>query len=436
MIAQPAAAANAGTVAGTGPGAGAGADSTGSSCAGSTNGDAFAQTLQALAAVAAGTPLASQAGDPLPGQAAGEASTTNPPAGEAALLDATRTPDTALGAPDARPTGASNSGNSAPQEANAGGTRASMAKDLLRLLLAKPLSALAADGAAPRAGTATAEEKDSGASNDGDAAPTASAAAPDSSTVATLLTQLPNPTPLPVTAKWNDSDAAKAVDERAAAPMRAPNAVATAKGAALVVEPHATALPTLARLGDAATAASTLAPQGSLADTPHPPRVVATSDTSIDTSGMAAALRAASAANTSPVEHTVSVPVHDRHWPTALAAQVLILGGDKVSAATLRLTPEHLGPVEVRIDMQDSNVNVNFTAAHAETRSALEQAMPQLRSVLAGAGLTLGQATVQQQARQGSQNPQSALRGVAGVDEVHEAPAALWRALGIVDEYA
>jgi flagellar hook-length control protein FliK len=119
-----------------------------------------------------------------------------------------------------------------------------------------------------------------------------------------------------------------------------------------------------------------------------------------------------------------------------MAAQVLILSGDKVRAATLRLTPEHLGPVEVRIDMQDSSVNVNFTAAHAETRSALEQAMPQLRSVLAGAGLTLGQATVQQQARHASQNPQPVLRGTGSVDDAMDAPVPAWRALGLVDEYA
>ena len=152
--------------------------------------------------------------------------------------------------------------------------------------------------------------------------------------------------------------------------------------------------------------------------------------------GMAAALRAASATHPAQVERTVAVPVHDRHWPAAVATQVLILSNDKMQAATLRLSPEHLGPVEVRIDVQDANVNLNFSAAHADTRAALEQALPQLRAVLAGAGLTLGQATVQQQARGESQNPPAPPRANAAADAPVETPAAVVRALGIIDEYA
>ena len=118
-----------------------------------------------------------------------------------------------------------------------------------------------------------------------------------------------------------------------------------------------------------------------------------------------------------------------------MAGQVLILSSDKVRSATLRLSPEHLGPVEVHIDMQDSNVNVNFTAAHAETRAALEQALPQLRTVLAGAGLTLGQATVQQQARRESQNSHALARAGGAADETIEAPIIVTRSLGMIDEY-
>lgn len=151
---------------------------------------------------------------------------------------------------------------------------------------------------------------------------------------------------------------------------------------------------------------------------------------------MAAALHAASAVAAAPAERSVSVPVQERHWPTALAAQVLLISNDKVQAATLRLTPEHLGPLEVRIDMRDAQVSVNFTAAHAETRAALEQAMPQLRAVLEGAGLTLGQATVQQQARRESQYPGATVRHVGGADEPPETVAAIPRSMGMVDEFA
>ena len=130
----------------------------------------------------------------------------------------------------------------------------------------------------------------------------------------------------------------------------------------------------------------------------------------------------------------ISVPVHDRRWPQALAAQVIMLSDAKVHSATLRLSPDHLGPVEIRIDLQKTQIDVIFTAAQAETRSALEQSLPQLRAVLAGAGLTLGQATVQQQARQGSQN--SGNRGgvePAAPDLPTIAPTA--RLMNMIDEY-
>ena len=88
-----------------------------------------------------------------------------------------------------------------------------------------------------------------------------------------------------------------------------------------------------------------------------------------------------------------------------------------------------------RFVSKDANVNVNFTAAHAETRAALEQAMPQLRAVLAGAGLTLGQATVQQQARHESQNSHALARVGSAADEPLDAPITVTRVLGMIDEY-
>jgi flagellar hook-length control protein FliK len=146
---------------------------------------------------------------------------------------------------------------------------------------------------------------------------------------------------------------------------------------------------------------------------------------------------ARSTASAVPTERTVSVPVHDRHWSQAIAAQVLVLADHRIESATLRLTPEHLGPVDVHIDIQDSQVNVNFGAAHADTRSALEQALPRLREVLAGAGLTLGDASVQQQLRRGSQNRGDGARAAGEPADTQPVTlSASLRAIGMIDEYA
>jgi flagellar hook-length control protein FliK len=132
---------------------------------------------------------------------------------------------------------------------------------------------------------------------------------------------------------------------------------------------------------------------------------------------------------------TVAVPVHDPHWPQAIAAQVRWCTDSGVQSATLKLVPDNLGPMEVHVDIKDNQVNVNFGASHAETRQALEQSLPRLRELLAGSGLSLGQTSVQQEARRESQNPVSTLRGL-----VEDSPAdgfvPIRVAAGLLDEYA
>jgi flagellar hook-length control protein FliK len=158
-----------------------------------------------------------------------------------------------------------------------------------------------------------------------------------------------------------------------------------------------------------------------------------------DSSGLPELVRsfANSPTQTPLVEATIAVPVANGGWPQAVAAQVHWFVSNDVQSATLRLSPEHLGPVEVRIDVHDSQVNVNFSAAHAETRVALEQTVPRLREIFAGSGLTLGQASVQQDPRPGSKPAATQVRPAFTAAQVVEPVAAATpQGLGLVDEYA
>jgi flagellar hook-length control protein FliK len=134
-------------------------------------------------------------------------------------------------------------------------------------------------------------------------------------------------------------------------------------------------------------------------------------------------------------EQAIAVPVGSAGWGAAVAAQVHWLAGSGVSSATLHLSPEHLGPVQVYIDLQSSQVNVSFSAAHADTRLALEQALPKLREMFATGGLALGQASVQQDPRQGAQSAMPA-RVTQVTESAPARPLPAARALGLVDEYA
>jgi flagellar hook-length control protein FliK len=161
---------------------------------------------------------------------------------------------------------------------------------------------------------------------------------------------------------------------------------------------------------------------------------------STDLSALAGLLRAlpnAAVQGGSGAEHTIALPVSDQNWSHAVAAQVQLFAAANIQNATLRLSPEHLGPVEIHIDVQPSQINVSFVAAHAETRSALEQALPTLRALLANGGLTLGQANVQGESRSASQTFAARAHGVFGAAPVEEVAAAgPARAVGLVDEYA
>jgi flagellar hook-length control protein FliK len=79
-----------------------------------------------------------------------------------------------------------------------------------------------------------------------------------------------------------------------------------------------------------------------------------------------------------------------------MGKQVLWMVNQNISRAEIRLNPANLGPIEVRIDMDNDQVNVAFTSRHAEVREAVEQALPRLREMLEEKGLNLSDADVSQ----------------------------------------
>jgi flagellar hook-length control protein FliK len=178
---------------------------------------------------------------------------------------------------------------------------------------------------------------------------------------------------------------------------------------------------------------------GLQAKSANPPLQSAPSSIVTDAAGLPELVRtlASGAAQTPAAEATISVPLSSGGWPQAVAAQVHWFVNNDVQSATLRLSPEHLGPVEVHLDVRDSQVNVSFNAAHAETRAALEQTVPRLREIFASGGLSLGQANVQQDPRPGSQSGVNPLRAaLAHAQTVEPVAVAAGQALGLVDEYA
>jgi flagellar hook-length control protein FliK len=82
-------------------------------------------------------------------------------------------------------------------------------------------------------------------------------------------------------------------------------------------------------------------------------------------------------------------------WSRGLGERLLVMAERGMQSATLRLQPEHLGPMEIRIRVDgDGAAQVLFSAHHPQTREALESAIPRLRELFADQGLSLMQANV------------------------------------------
>lgn len=103
---------------------------------------------------------------------------------------------------------------------------------------------------------------------------------------------------------------------------------------------------------------------------------------------------------TEPAPYRLREPVGTAAWSDELGARLYLMADKGHHAASLKLSPEHLGPLEVRIAVKDDQATVWFGAANADTRAALEQALPRLRELFAAQGLALAHSGVFQEAPQ------------------------------------
>lgn len=93
----------------------------------------------------------------------------------------------------------------------------------------------------------------------------------------------------------------------------------------------------------------------------------------------------------------VNSPVGSAGFAQELGQQVAWLGGQDIKQAQIRLNPQELGPLEVKVSVEHGRVDVVFAAQHPEAVTAVQQSLGQLNQMLGGQGLSLGQAMVSQQ---------------------------------------
>ncbi len=152
-------------------------------------------------------------------------------------------------------------------------------------------------------------------------------------------------------------------------------------------------------------------------------------------------LQAHQAAETAPLAASgeVRTPVGSQGWADEIGTHLTMMAANGREAASLRLSPEHLGPLEIKISMKDGEASVMFNASNADTRSALEQSLPRLREMFASQGLVLGDAGVSRDSPRDTFKPATfakSARGDAEVGGVSDVKPVTLSRLGLVDTFA
>jgi flagellar hook-length control protein FliK len=139
-----------------------------------------------------------------------------------------------------------------------------------------------------------------------------------------------------------------------------------------------------------------------------------------------------------PAPTTVPVPVAPAHaFAQELGQQLAWFVGHDVKQARIRLHPEELGSLDLKISVQHNRVDVVLQAQHPGAVTAVQQALPQLDQMLAQHGLSLGHADVGQHDRgdqtgqRGHGDEAAAIDEVAGPSQVTPLTQ-----LGLVDAFA
>lgn len=110
-------------------------------------------------------------------------------------------------------------------------------------------------------------------------------------------------------------------------------------------------------------------------------------------------------------ELVIDTPVGRPGWGDELGAKVVVVVRDGQQSAEMQLNPPNLGPLEVRLSVQNDQTTLMFVSAHASVREAIQAALPRLSGMFAESGLSMGSVTVgdqslaqQQQQQQNDQN--------------------------------
>ena len=134
-----------------------------------------------------------------------------------------------------------------------------------------------------------------------------------------------------------------------------------------------------------------------------------------------------------------SADLHGGHFDDDIGDAVRWMADQKIGHAHIKITPNDLGTVEIRLRLEGDRVHADFSSAQADVRQALESSLPRLRDMLGQHGFQLAHADVGQQhapPSQGGASQQGERPGDAGEPAADAPRTVRMTARGLVDAYA
>ena len=106
------------------------------------------------------------------------------------------------------------------------------------------------------------------------------------------------------------------------------------------------------------------------------------------------------ATTTPALSSSIATSIQNPNWSQQMTQQVsyMIKGG--FQQAEIKLNPANLGPMEIKLSMNDDQASISFVTQHAPVRDALDAALPRLKEMLEQQGLNLADVDVSTQSEQ------------------------------------
>ncbi|THD38828.1 flagellar hook-length control protein FliK [Enterobacteriaceae bacterium ML5] len=97
---------------------------------------------------------------------------------------------------------------------------------------------------------------------------------------------------------------------------------------------------------------------------------------------------------TAPSTPLLNAQLGTPEWQQQLGQQVMMFNRQGQQTAELRLHPQDLGSIQISMKIENNQAQLHFVSGHSAVRSAIEAAMPDLKTALADNGISLGQISV------------------------------------------